>query len=348
MSVSARVDPGLGVHQVHGSNPWIEQANRFLAALTTRGLSPQTVRSYAFDLVIILRWLESCGLSFKKLDEAALLDFVSEQKSLGASPNSINRRLSTCRLMYRFLTDCEMPKGLNAASPGSHYRGPGRDKNLGLHVVRRPGRLKLRVKVPRTLVEPLTTEQVRSFLATLRRYRDLGLVYLMLLCGLRSREVLNIRLSDLQLDGARLRIRGKGAKERFMPLAHTVVTVLQGYLELERPPESTTSGLFVVLKGKRRGQEMTPAGLRRLFRYRRQATALSNANAHRFRHTFGTDMARAGVRLPVLQKMMGHAHAETTLLYVNLSMADIAEEYSKAAQKIQLRYQGGSQVPCAE
>jgi len=54
------------------------------------------------------------------------------------------------------------------------------------------------------------------------------------------------------------------------------------------------------------------------------------------------------VRLPVLQKMMGHAHAETTLLYVNLSMADIAEEYSKAAQKIQLRYQGGSQVPCAE
>jgi integrase len=87
---------------------------------------------------------------------------------------------------------------------------------------------------------------------------------------------------------------------------------------------------------------MTRSGLRRVFRTRRMLTALSHANPHRFRHTFGADMARAGVRLPVLQKMMGHAEPETTLQYINLSMADIAAAYRKAMAVIERRYAGGS------
>ena len=83
---------------------------------------------------------------------------------------------------------------------------------------------------------------------------------------------------------------------------------------------------------------MTSAGLRSLFRYRRRGSAVHNANAHRFRHTFGTDMARAGVRLPTLQRLMGHAYAETTLQYINLSMTDIAAEYGRASAVIQRRY----------
>ena len=88
---------------------------------------------------------------------------------------------------------------------------------------------------------------------------------------------------------------------------------------------------------------MTAAGLRSLFRHRRGATAqLANANAHRLRHTFGADMARSGVRLPILQRMMGHADGKTTLQYVNLSMADIAAEYSRAIASIERRYGGDS------
>ena len=62
------------------------------------------------------------------------------------------------------------------------------------------------------------------------------------------------------------------------------------------------------------------------------------ANPHRFRHTFGTDMARSGVRLPILKTMMGHANGITTLQYINLSMADIADEYRRAIKEIQKRY----------
>jgi len=62
------------------------------------------------------------------------------------------------------------------------------------------------------------------------------------------------------------------------------------------------------------------------------------ANAHRFRHTFGTDMARAGVRLPILQQMMGHADMKTTMQYVRLSMADVADEFRRAVTKVVDRY----------
>jgi integrase len=83
---------------------------------------------------------------------------------------------------------------------------------------------------------------------------------------------------------------------------------------------------------------MTAAGLRSLFRHRRRRPLLVIANAHRFRHTFGADMARAGVRLPILQQMMGHADLKTTLQYVRLSMADVAEEFRRALAKLAARY----------
>jgi integrase len=83
---------------------------------------------------------------------------------------------------------------------------------------------------------------------------------------------------------------------------------------------------------------MTIAGLRSLFRHRRRRPPLSIANAHRFRHTFGADMARAGVRVFVLQRLMGHASALTTLHYIRLSMADVADEYRRALAQLDHRY----------
>jgi integrase/recombinase XerD len=84
---------------------------------------------------------------------------------------------------------------------------------------------------------------------------------------------------------------------------------------------------------------MTPEGLRSLLRHRRIRPELTNANPHRFRHTFGADMARSGVSLPVIQKLMGHANPEMTLLYINLSLADLAEAYRVAAAAIQKSYE---------
>jgi integrase len=183
------------------------------------------------------------------------------------------------------------------------------------------------------VVVPLTTEEVRLFLENLRTWRDLAIAALMLFCGLRSREVIALTLGDLSLAEDQIRVRGKGGKERIVPLCPQVTPLLRSYLEIERP-SAAVQELFVSLKGKKRGRSMTPAGLRSVFRYHRQSAGVAKANPHRFRHTFGTDMARAGMTLPALQKLMGHGHINTTMVYVELSPRDVWEEFHRVVAKM--------------
>jgi integrase len=189
------------------------------------------------------------------------------------------------------------------------------------------------VKEPRRVIVPLTREEVHAFLARLRTWRDLSITALMLFCGLRSREVLELTLNDLSFSEGELRVRGKGDKERMVPLPRQVLSLLESYLDVERPRTSTEE-LFVSLKGPRRGEAMTPAGLRSLFRHHRKAGGVERANPHRFRHTFGSNMARAGISLPALMKLMGHADVHTTMLYVELSARDVWEEFQRIVSKI--------------
>lgn len=323
---------------VTSSGAVVEEADGFLRVLEARGLSPDTVRSYAFDLVTMYRWLDQEKIHIRDLTQRDLLDFVSDQRKSDASPKSINHRLVVIGLMYRYLTGRVIPAGAGASLPAPYYKGRGRDRDLGLHRIKNPRHRNLQVKTPRTLVEPLTAEQARLLIGSFKRYRDISIAYLMLLCGLRSREVLTLDVRDVSFDHGRLCVSGKGNKERVLPLPTLLITCLRSYLRLERPSVCRTSRLFVVLKGKRRGLPMTVSGMRSLFRYRRRNEKLKNANPHRLRHTFGTDMARSGVRLPILQKMMGHADSKTTLQYINLSMADVAAEFQRAAEEIHKRY----------
>src|SRR6185295_19819991 len=84
------------------------------------------------------------------------------------------------------------------------------------------------------------------------------------------------------------------------------------------------------LKGRHRGEPMSTAGLRSLFRQHRRCSAVPAANPHRFRHTFGADMVRDGISLPALQHLMGHSQIHTTMLYVQLAPQDVWREYARA------------------
>ena len=101
------------------------------------------------------------------------------------------------------------------------------------------------------------------------------------------------------------------------------------WLALERPANSSTA-LFVSLKGSARGARMTPAGLRSLFRHHRQTSGVKIANPHRFRHTFASDMVRAGVSLPALMQLMGHANIQTTLVYMQVTPLEVYQQYARA------------------
>ena len=188
---------------------------------------------------------------------------------------------------------------------------------------------RVRVKEARRTIIPLSVDEVARFWSSFHTARDLAIVGLMLLQGLRSVEVLALNPDDLLLSEAQVRVRGKGSKLRVLPLAPETIQLLSHYLRLERP-NPCSAALFVSLKGRARGVRMTLAGFRSLFRYHRQTTGVTLANPHRFRHTFASDMVRAGVSLPALMQLMGHADIQTTMLYVQVTPQDVYREYARA------------------
>jgi len=311
----------------------VSDVNEFLRTLRIRGLSPHTVRAYAYDLRSFFSWLTSSG-KVRSLERADLCKFIDQQRESNLSPRSINRRLTTVQLFYRFVTGKDLPGAVCCAN----YRARSRDRNLGIHRLSHRNSVHLRVKVPKKLITPLTNDQVKFLLRQFARYRDLTLCYLMVLCGLRAQEVLNIQCGDLRPFEKTLYVHGKGNKERLLPLPDVIWGVIAKYMALERPTDCVTKALFVVLQGRGRGQPMTIAGVRSLFRVRRQHPQLANIHPHLLRHTFGSAMAASGMSLPTLQRMMGHAFPETTMQYINLSMNDIVEQFQRATEKIARHY----------
>jgi site-specific recombinase XerD len=302
--------------------------NEFLDLQHIRGLSPRSLRAYGYDLLHFARWWTGVALlPLSELNESLLLDYLRYQldQEPKPTPQTINHRLVVLRSLYRFHYQREIPgknRCLNHTYVTRSPLGYGRPRTAFAG---------LRLRERRRLVVPLSAAQVAQFLSSFHTFRDLSLIALMLFDGLRSRELLQLQLEDLRLSETQLRVLGKGSKERLLPLPADTIQALENYLHLERPLTNSPA-LFVSLKGPSRGQPMTTAGLRSLFRHHRKLSGVPEANPHRFRHTFGADMVRAGVSLPALMLLMGHANIRTTMLYVQLSPQDLWREYARAVQ----------------
>ena len=308
----------------------ITWANAFLDAQRIRQLSLPSLRAYAYDLLHFARWwLQNPTRPLSEITGSTLLDYVRHQldQEPRPTPQTVNHRLTVVRNLYRFHQGSEIPPDQCHFQRAYKTRSP-----LGNGRPHRRLAVGLRLRQPRRVMVPLLAEEVARFWHSFRTFRDLAIVGLMLLDGLRSCEVLSLQLEDLELADAQMRVLGKGNRKRVLPLPAEIIEVLRTYLRLERPLTNVPS-LFVSLKGPRRGQAMTPAGLRSLFRHHRWRSRVPTANPHRFRHTFGADMVRAGMALPALQHLMGHAHIHTTMLYVQLAPQDVWREYARAVQK---------------
>ena len=172
-----------------------------------------------------------------------------------------------------------------------------------------------------------------TLVGSLRTWRDRAIAGLMLWCGLRSMEVLGLHVKDVDIGGRWVTVTGKGAKQRRVPLDPDVASVIDVYLLAERP-ESDSETLFLVAKGPNRGEPLTAAGLRTVFRYHRELSGVTGGHPHALRHTFGTVLAGAGVDLAVMQALLGHAHVDTTARYVHLAPAHVKAEFDAARERI--------------
>ena len=304
-------------------------ANAFLDAQRIRQLSLRSLRVYAYDLLHFARWWEQVPpRPLSEITESVLLDYARHQLEEEPKPSAptVNHRLRVLHLLYRFHFGCEIPDGQ------FHFRRTYTIPSpLDCGRPHRTTASSFRLREPRPVILPLSAEEVAKFWASFRTFRDLALVGLMLLDGLRTCEVLDLRVEDLRLADSEIFVHGKGGKTRSLPLPGEIAGVLQNYLRMERPLTNSPF-LFVCMKAKRRGHPMTITGLRALFRYHRLSSGVPSANPHRFRHTFGADMVRAGISLPALQRLMGHAYIQTTMVYVQLAPQDVWREYARAVE----------------
>ena len=326
----------------------LDEVNDYLSYVGDRGYSSHTVRAYAYDLLHFARWLDGEGMSVARVSTETLLRYLTANREVrlpgqqdnviplrsgratGYAPTTINRRLAAISGLFSFRSMRD-PDATNPVPKGPAARRSAKRERTGMlgHLHRPKPRSMLRVRQPRRLPRGLDRDEIRALLTSFHTERDRAIAGLMLFSGLRSAEVLGLRVVDVDVGGGWVRVIGKGDRERRVPLDAEVAGLIQAYLLVERP-ETATMGLFVVAKGPHRGLPLTAAGLRRVFRYHRERSGVTAGHPHALRHSFGTALAEAGVDLSVLQALMGHQHVDSSAAYIHLAPAHLRAAYDAA------------------
>lgn len=309
--------------------------NDYLGYLGDRRYAPGTRRSYAFDLLALCRWLAEQQLQLEQVETATMLRFLTSCEGLAAA--TVNRRLAAISGLFAFRAMRDpaavdpMPKG----PAGRRISGSQRTGLLG-HLATPQPRSPLRARQPQRLPRGLEHAEVNSLLSSFRTWRDKAIAGLMLFSGLRSAEVLALEVADIDIGAGWARVVGKGGRERRTPVDTEVAGWIQTYLLAERP-DTDAAALFVVAKGPHRGQRLTPAGLRTIFRYHRDRAEIPAAHPHALRHSFGTALAEAGVDLAVIQSLLGHVHVDSSVGYIHLAPVRIRAAYDSARARQRAR-----------
>jgi len=322
--------------------------NEYLAYLADRRYSPATVRAYAFDLLHFVRWLITESVPLDEVTTDALLRYLAacrtarlsgqhdnvvsmrHRQATGYAPTTVNRRLAAISGLFSF-KEMRDPDARSPVAKGPPARRTANGERGGLlgHLARPKPRSKFRLRERQRLPRGLDRAEIAALLSSFCCERDRAIAGLMLFSGLRSAEVLGLEVKDVDIGRGWIRVVGKGDKERRIPLDPDVAGLIQSYLLAERP-ETTSKTLFVVAKGPHRGQPLTAAGLRRIFRYHRERSGVAAGHPHALRHSFGTALAEAGTDLPVIQALMGHEHVDSSAGYIHLAPAHLRAAYDAA------------------
>ncbi|HEY7077176.1 MAG TPA: site-specific tyrosine recombinase XerD [Solirubrobacteraceae bacterium] len=281
----------------------------FLAYLEfERGLSRNTLEAYRSDLLQYGAHLD--GRDPLTVGHADLAGFVSGLADGGAAPATLQRKVACLRSFYRHLRR----EGLITNDPTAHLRAPRQTRRLP--------QVLTRDEVARLLEQPQGTQPAAL--------RDRALLELMYACGLRASEAIGLEVGDLDLEAGVLRARGKGAKERLVPVGSAATRALAHYLSRGRPQlvgDRLQTRLFV----NQRGGGLTRQGLYKIVQRHAAAAGLADKmSPHTLRHTFATHLLAGGCDLRSLQEMLGHADIATTQLYTHLSAERLKDVYFEA------------------
>jgi integrase/recombinase XerD len=303
----------------------------FLAYLELeRGLSRNTLEAYRSDLLQFGNFMQRRGVRVMQAQHGDLAAFLSElsgasasaategrgasRKALAPRPPAaaatLGRKVACLRSFYRHLRR----EGLIEHDPTADLHGPRKTQRLP--------RVLSREEVARLLREPKGTEPMAL--------RDRALLEVMYASGLRVSEVTGLELADIDLEEGMLCARGKGSKERLVPVGRQAIAALNAYCARGRPAllgGRSESKLFV----NRRGGGLSRQGLYKIVQgHARGAGLQARMSPHTLRHSFATHLLAGGCDLRSLQEMLGHADLATTQVYTHLSAERLKDAYFSA------------------
>lgn len=311
-------------------HPLLDAYLEFVAARTR----PNTLLATGYDLKVFFSVIVKDP---SEVTGADVLAFITAQRAprqgptvvrledgeAGMSARTIKRRLASISGLYSYLI-IRGDAGVKANPVPRGLATRGRKGSPGVRGVPL-------IRAPRTLPRVIEPAAVTALFAALRTDRDHAMVQAMLLAGLRRCEVLGLAMADLRPGERRLFIaQGKGGRQRIVPISAQFFTTVAGYYDHERPRTSATDRVFVVLKGPRRGQPLSPAGLDEIIKGARQRAGIAHLTCHQLRHTCFTRLHEAGMALEAIQAQAGHASIESTRIYLHLANDWLAGEYMAA------------------
>jgi len=286
-----------------------------------RGLSRNTLEAYRSDLQQFGQFLHRRKLDPLAVAPVDLAAFVSELAEghdgrSPVAPATLQRKIACLRSFYRHLRRDQ----ILADDPTTELRPP-----------------RSRARLPKVL----TRDEVARLLAQPRgsdapALRDRALLETMYACGLRASEAIGLELSELDLESGILRARGKGSKERIVPIGSKAIATLRAYIEHGRPRLvglRDEPHVFV----NQRGAGLSRQGLYKIVqRHARSAGLEDRMSPHTLRHTFATHLLAGGCDLRSLQEMLGHADIGTTQIYTHLSAGRLRDVYFDAHPRAQI------------
>jgi len=294
-----------------GSSPEIRKGmEAFLKSLTGKNASEHTVRAYRNELARFAQFLGP-EIRWKDVDHVFIRSFLSHLHAAGLSKVSVARALAALRSMYKWLAREGM-------------------------VQQNPAKLVAMPRTPKKLPRVPTLEEMNTLLdsgmpeAARFPERDRAIFELLYGCGLRNSELVGIELGDLDSANGLLLVRGKGKKERYVPLEGKAEEALKAYADARRKilveSRKNTRRLFI----NRRGGPLTTRSVARIVKQIAVAKGLPpDVHPHTLRHAFGTHLLTEGADLRAIQELLGHERLSTTQKYTQLSIKHVMEVYDR-------------------
>lgn len=262
-----------------------------------KGLSQNTLVSYLRDLRMLELFAHDMGKEVRDLSKGDLARWVKLQGVAAAAPGSIARRVSSVKGFYNYL----LRDAIITNAPHTELANPGLPKKIPTY---------LQVEEVEALLRVLD-------LNTRSGIRDRAIIELLYATGVRVSELTDLKVNDLSLERALLTCRGKGSKQRYIPLGKSAVAALLGYLRV-RPAlhgGQTSDRLFI----ENNGASMSRQNIWSLLRKYARRAGLEHVSPHTFRHTFASHLIQRGADSRSVQTLLGHSDLSTTQIYTHVS-----------------------------